>query len=167
MPINILMPALSPTMEKGNLAKWLKKEGDTVKSGDIIAEIETDKATHPAQVTGRDRRAVGPCRPSAKPERSRPAVGREPLGPRLCERRLPRTVRAGDEQLRVHERPHRRPAEVRRRHVGLLPRNTPHAPRRPPRAHDRSRGGSRRGSMTLVVAARASGQGERQPQRES
>ena len=39
------MPALSPTMEKGNLAKWLKKEGDTVKSGDIIAEIETDKAT--------------------------------------------------------------------------------------------------------------------------
>ncbi len=45
MPINILMPALSPTMEKGNLAKWLKKEGDTVKTGDVIAEIETDKAT--------------------------------------------------------------------------------------------------------------------------
>jgi pyruvate dehydrogenase E1 component beta subunit len=45
MPIPILMPALSPTMEKGNLAKWLKREGDTVKSGDVIAEIETDKAT--------------------------------------------------------------------------------------------------------------------------
>ncbi len=45
MPIEVLMPALSPTMEKGNLAKWLKKEGDTVKSGDVIAEIETDKAT--------------------------------------------------------------------------------------------------------------------------
>ena len=45
MPIQVLMPALSPTMEKGNLAKWLKKEGDTVKSGDVIAEIETDKAT--------------------------------------------------------------------------------------------------------------------------
>ena len=45
MPIQVLMPALSPTMEKGNLAKWLKKEGDKVKSGDIIAEIETDKAT--------------------------------------------------------------------------------------------------------------------------
>ena len=45
MPINILMPALSPTMEKGNLAKWLKREGDTVKAGDILAEIETDKAT--------------------------------------------------------------------------------------------------------------------------
>ncbi len=45
MPINILMPALSPTMEKGNLARWLKKEGDSIKSGDVIAEIETDKAT--------------------------------------------------------------------------------------------------------------------------
>ena len=45
MPIEILMPALSPTMTEGNLAKWLKKEGDEVKSGDVIAEIETDKAT--------------------------------------------------------------------------------------------------------------------------
>lgn len=45
MPIDILMPALSPTMEEGNLAKWLVKEGDSVSSGDVIAEIETDKAT--------------------------------------------------------------------------------------------------------------------------
>ena len=45
MPINILMPALSPTMTEGNLARWLKKEGDAVKPGDVIAEIETDKAT--------------------------------------------------------------------------------------------------------------------------
>jgi len=45
MPTNILMPALSPTMEKGNLARWFKKEGDKIKSGDVIAEIETDKAT--------------------------------------------------------------------------------------------------------------------------
>ena len=45
MPTEVLMPALSPTMEKGNLAKWLKREGDPVKSGDVIAEIETDKAT--------------------------------------------------------------------------------------------------------------------------
>src|SRR3972149_1895681 len=45
MPIEVLMPALSPTMEKGNLSKWLKQEGDSIKSGDIIAEIETDKAT--------------------------------------------------------------------------------------------------------------------------
>jgi pyruvate dehydrogenase E1 component beta subunit len=45
MPIQVLMPALSPTMEKGNLSKWLKKEGEAVKTGDVIAEIETDKAT--------------------------------------------------------------------------------------------------------------------------
>jgi hypothetical protein len=45
MPTDILMPALSPTMEEGKLAKWLVKEGDEVSSGDIIAEIETDKAT--------------------------------------------------------------------------------------------------------------------------
>jgi pyruvate/2-oxoglutarate dehydrogenase complex dihydrolipoamide acyltransferase (E2) component len=51
MPINILMPALSPTMEKGNLAKWLKKEGDKVSPGDIIAEIETDKATMEVEAT--------------------------------------------------------------------------------------------------------------------
>ena len=45
MPIEITMPALSPTMESGTLAKWLVKEGDEVASGDVIAEIETDKAT--------------------------------------------------------------------------------------------------------------------------
>ena len=45
MTIEILMPALSPTMEEGTLAKWLVKEGDTVSAGDILAEIETDKAT--------------------------------------------------------------------------------------------------------------------------
>ena len=45
MATNILMPALSPTMEQGRLAKWLKKEGDSVRSGDVLAEIETDKAT--------------------------------------------------------------------------------------------------------------------------
>ena len=45
MPIEILMPALSPTMKEGNLAKWVKKEGDKIKAGEVIAEIETDKAT--------------------------------------------------------------------------------------------------------------------------
>src|ERR1700730_15153648 len=45
MPVNILMPALSPTMEKGNLSKWLKRERDQVKAGELMAEIETDKAT--------------------------------------------------------------------------------------------------------------------------
>src|ERR1700743_27617 len=57
MPIQVLMPALSPTMEKGNLAKWLKKEGETIKSGDVIAEIETDKATMEVEAT--DEGALG------------------------------------------------------------------------------------------------------------
>src|SRR5581483_6957973 len=51
MPIQVLMPALSPTMEKGNLAKWLKREGEPVRSGDVIAEIETDKATMEVEAT--------------------------------------------------------------------------------------------------------------------
>src|SRR3954471_18866306 len=51
MPIQVLMPALSPTMEKGNLAKWLKKEGEAIRSGDVIAEIETDKATMEVEAT--------------------------------------------------------------------------------------------------------------------
>src|SRR6202789_136887 len=51
MPIQVLMPALSPTMEKGNLAKWLKKEGEAIKSGDVIAEIETDKAAMEVEAT--------------------------------------------------------------------------------------------------------------------
>ena len=64
MPINILMPALSPTMEEGKLAKWLEKEGDKVKSGDVIAEIETDKATMEVEAVdegtlGEDRGAGG------------------------------------------------------------------------------------------------------------
>src|ERR687897_3659847 len=45
MPTQVLMPALSPTMEEGKLAKWVVKEGDEIKAGDVIAEIETDKAT--------------------------------------------------------------------------------------------------------------------------
>ena len=57
MPIEVLMPALSPTMEAGKLAKWLKKEGDSVKSGDVIAEIETDKAT--MEVEAVDEGALG------------------------------------------------------------------------------------------------------------
>src|SRR6267154_982586 len=51
MPIQVLMPPLSPTMEKGNLSKWLKKEGEAIKSGDVIAEIETDKATMEVEAT--------------------------------------------------------------------------------------------------------------------
>ena len=70
MPINILMPALSPTMEKGNLAKWLKKEGDTVKSGDVIAEIETDKATMESRRSTRARSPRSWCRKARRTCRS-------------------------------------------------------------------------------------------------
>ena len=68
MPTEILMPALSPTMEEGTLAKWHVKEGDTVSSGDILAEIETDKATMEFEAVdegrdcGRYRRREGECR---------------------------------------------------------------------------------------------------------
>src|SRR5260370_7025018 len=51
MPIQVLMPALSPTMEKGNLAKWVKAVGDRIRSGDVLAEIETDKATMEVEAT--------------------------------------------------------------------------------------------------------------------
>ena len=50
MPIEVLMPALSPTMEEGTLAKWFKAEGDKVEIGDVIAEIETDKADHGGRI---------------------------------------------------------------------------------------------------------------------
>ncbi len=55
MPINITMPALSPTMEEGNLSKWLVKEGDKVAPGDVIAEIETDKATMEVEAVDEER----------------------------------------------------------------------------------------------------------------
>jgi multidrug efflux pump subunit AcrA (membrane-fusion protein) len=61
MPIDILMPALSPTMEEGTLAKWLKNEGDSVAAGDVIAEIETDKATMEVEAVDEgDRQDRGP-----------------------------------------------------------------------------------------------------------
>ena len=67
MPTEVLMPALSPTMEKGNLAKWLKKEGDTIKSGDVIAEIETDKAKMEYEAIDD---GVQPTSPSTLPSQS-------------------------------------------------------------------------------------------------
>ncbi|MEH2508827.1 pyruvate dehydrogenase E2 component (dihydrolipoamide acetyltransferase) [Nitrobacteraceae bacterium AZCC 1564] len=110
MPINILMPALSPTMEKGNLSKWLKKEGDKVKSGDVIAEIETDKATMEVEAVdegtiakilvpegtqdvpvnnviavlaadGEDVKAAGAGAASAAPAKSEPAKSEAPAAP--------------------------------------------------------------------------------------
>ena len=115
MPIQVLMPALSPTMEKGNLAKWLKSEGDKVKAGDVIAEIETDKATMEVEAVdegtlgkilipegtadvavntpiavilgdGEDASAVSACQAGApKPHRSRPSPRRPPRSSRPAE----------------------------------------------------------------------------------
>src|SRR3546814_11518376 len=59
MPIEVLMPALSPTMTEGKLAKWLIKEGDAVQAGDVLAEIETDKATMDVEAVRSEERPVG------------------------------------------------------------------------------------------------------------
>src|ERR1700687_5589896 len=90
MPINILMPALSPTMEKGNLAKWLKKEGDKGKCGDVIAKIVVPEGTKDVAVNdviavlageGEDVKAAGagaaakPAASSAAPAKPVPAPG--------------------------------------------------------------------------------------------
>jgi len=84
MPTNILMPALSPTMEEGTLARWLKKEGDPVKSGDILAEIETDKATMEFEAVDegkRGTRGAGARAPTPPDEKGRHRKGtRGPLG---------------------------------------------------------------------------------------
>ena len=68
MSIEILMPALSPTMEDGTLAKWHVKEGDAVKSGDIIAEIETDKATMEVEAVDDGKSARSWCRKAPSSE---------------------------------------------------------------------------------------------------
>lgn len=66
MATNILMPALSPTMTEGTVSRWLKKEGDKVKSGDLIAEIETDKATMEVEAVDEAFSAVSSCRKAPK-----------------------------------------------------------------------------------------------------
>ena len=70
MPTEVLMPALSPTMEEGTLAKWLVKEGDEVSSGDLLAEIETDKATMEFEAVTKARSARSWWPRGQKPSRS-------------------------------------------------------------------------------------------------
>ena len=95
MPIQVLMPALSPTMEKGNLAKWLKKEGETIKSGDVIAEIETDKATMEVEATdeGTLGRILIPEAGTGRCPTARPAAG-QAATQKCGSRRLPSRARA-------------------------------------------------------------------------
>ena len=132
MPINILMPALSPTMEEGKLAKWLKKEGDTVKSGDVIAEIETDKAT--MEVEAVDEGTVGQDR---RPGRHR---GRE--GQR-ADRRARRRGRRRERRRRRRRRRSRAPRQK-------LPKRR----RRPKQRRSRQAAGSRRLRRSQAAGSR-------------
>src|SRR5213078_2336677 len=108
MPINILMPALSPTMEKGNLAKWLKKEGDKVKSGDVIAEIETDKATMEVEAVDE-----GTIAKILVPEGTQPVPGQ---GPRQHQRR-PKRPSLLQRVQRLPPRPRQSPRQPGRRRL--------------------------------------------------
>src|ERR1700680_4605997 len=90
MPIQVLMPALSPTMEKGNLSKWLRKEGDTVKSGDVIAEIETDKAT--MEVEAVDEGTLGKI---LVPEGTADVAGKTPIALILARGEAPSALKEG------------------------------------------------------------------------
>ena len=123
MPTEVLMPALSPTMEKGNLAKWLKKEGDAVKSGDVIAEIETDKAT--MEVEAADEGTLGKI---LVPEGTADVAVNTPIAVILAEgedkarsrtprrRRSPRRPRSS--RRRPSRRRRRNPARPTRRRAG-------------------------------------------------
>ena len=114
MPIQVLMPALSPTMEKGNLAKWLKKEGEPIKSGDVIAEIETDKATMEVEAT--DEGTLGKI---LIPEGTADVAVNTPIADDSGRRRERRRSRQGA----AHRRSRRRPRSPRR-----PPRRRPEAP---------------------------------------
>ena len=157
MPINILMPALSPTMEKGNLAKWLKKEGDTVKAGDVIAEIETDKATMEVEAvdegTHRQDRGAGRHAGRAGQRRHRRARrrgrGREGGG---CRRRRPRRGDRSAEAAAQHGASwlHRRSAETPGCRTAALPQQAARASR----ADARPAMAQRRAHLRLAARAR-------------
>src|SRR5688572_14062820 len=131
MPTQVLMPALSPTMEEGTLAKWLVSEGQEIKAGDVIAEIETDKATMEVEavdegrlakilvpagtenvkvntpiavIDGEDETAPA-TQPAAKPAQAKPA----PASPLADELRVPPTEQARDEPERSYEPPSAEP----------------------------------------------------------
>ena len=100
MPIQVLMPALSPTMEKGNLSKWLKKEGEAIKSGDVIAEIETDKATMEVEAT--DEGTLGKI---LIPEGTADVAVNTPIATILADGERRRRSRQGDALRRGRRRP--------------------------------------------------------------
>jgi pyruvate dehydrogenase E1 component beta subunit len=107
MPIEVLMPALSPTMERGNLAKWLKKEGDAVKSGDVIAEIETDKAT--MEVEAVDEGTLGKI---LVPEGTNDVAVNTPIAMILAEGEDAAALKTGKPAPAAPSPPRTQPAEV-------------------------------------------------------
>ena len=136
MPIQVLMPALSPTMEKGNLAKWLKREGDKVKSGDVIAEIETDKAT--MEVEAVDEGTLGKI---LVPEGTADVAVNTPIAVILGDGEDAATARRGYAQRQARRQP--KPTAKRRRASRASRSRTP------------SRAESRRRRAPAAAAARS------------
>jgi pyruvate dehydrogenase E1 component beta subunit len=123
MPIEVLMPALSPTMEKGNLAKWHKKEGDTVKSGDVIAEIETDKAT--MEVEAVDEGTLGKI---LVPEGTNDVAVNTPIAMILGEGEDASALTDGGAASRQQKAPARPPAKAEHPEMQVEPAPAPAAP---------------------------------------
>jgi len=123
MPIEVLMPALSPTMEKGNLAKWHKKEGDTVKSGDVIAEIETDKAT--MEVEAVDEGTLGKI---LVPEGTNDVAVNTPIAMILGEGEDAAALTDGGAGARQQKAPARPPAKAEQPGMQVEPAPAPAAP---------------------------------------
>jgi pyruvate dehydrogenase E1 component beta subunit len=123
MPIEVLMPALSPTMEKGNLAKWHKKEGDTVKSGDVIAEIETDKAT--MEVEAVDEGTLGKI---LVPEGTNDVAVNTPIAMILGEGEDASALADGGATARQQKEPARPPAKAEQPEMQAEPAPAPAAP---------------------------------------
>ena len=123
MPIEVLMPALSPTMEKGNLAKWHKKEGDTVKSGDVIAEIETDKAT--MEVEAVEEGTLGKI---LVPEGTNDVAVNTPIAMILGEGEDASALTDGGAAARQQKAPARPPAKAEQPEMQVEPAPAPTAP---------------------------------------
>ena len=177
MPTTILMPALSPTMEKGKLAKWLKQEGDKVRSGDVIAEIETDKATMEVEAVdegrlgkilvpeGTDDVAVndpdrhdtgrGEDVSAIAHRRRKPRDRRQPMQSRRCQarrRREPQTAGAGAATRRARQR-----SECEATASGSSPRRWRAASRRRPASTSPRQGSGPNGRIVKVDVETAAG----------
>ena len=144
MPIEILMPALSPTMEEGKLSKWLVKEGDTVTPGDVLAEIETDKAT--MEVEAVDEGTIGKILVA---EGTEGVKVNTPIALLLDEGEERRRHRQGDARSR-----RRAEATPKRRRPGHAKRPRSRAPPAGAKRSRRAQGRSRRPIRTCPTASR-------------